>query len=464
MLLDGFLENALQFLYYAGVLILSLSILVVLHELGHYLPAKWFGMRVEKFYLFFDWPRKLFSFKRGDTEWGVGVLPLGGYVKISGILDENMDKDTMSKAPEPWEFRAKPVWQRLIVMVGGVAMNLLLGIVIFIGLKYSFGDRRIPLEQLTYGIDVSPGSVADDLGFKTGDRILRVAGQQPRYLEDLNSANLFLGSNVKVEVDRAGQPVTIAIPNDYINKLVSGKRLKELIFRPNGPAVVEYAKEMPSPGWKETVAYKAGLREGDRILKIDTVSIGSFGEIRNALATRKGKTFPVEVQRGAERLTLPVSMDDKGLLGIVMNLETLLKPEEIQYGLGESVVVGTGAAFTAIGDNIRGLGKVFKGEADASKSVAGPVKMGKILGDSLSNNGIYGFLSLLAMLSMVLAFMNILPIPALDGGHVVFLLIEAVTRREPSLKTRMVVQQIGMILLLGLTVLILVNDIFLSHL
>jgi regulator of sigma E protease len=459
------MESALNFLYYAAVLILSLSILVVLHEFGHYLPAKLFGMRVEKFYLFFDWPRKLFSFKRGETEWGVGLLPLGGYVKIAGIVDENMDEATMSEPAKPWEFRSKPVWQRMIVMLGGVTMNLILGVVIFIGLKYSFGERRIPIAQVnSYGIDVVPGSFAADLGFRPGDRVLNVNGKEPHYLEDLNSASMFLGQDVYVEIERNGQKMKLPIPNDYINKLVSGKKLKGPIFMPNAPAVVHFVEEGGPMPYQKTPAYMGGLRDGDKIQSIDGVEIHSFGEIRGVLATRKGKALDVLVDRKGEQLHQTVQLDQTGMLGIVSDLEKLIKPEVVQYSPGEAVVVGTTTAFTAIGDNIRGLGKVFRGDADASKSVAGPVKLGKILGDSLSANGIYGYLSLLGMLSMVLAFMNVLPIPALDGGHVVFLLIEGITRREPSLKTRMVIQQIGMVILLCLTVLILVNDIFLSNL
>jgi len=449
------MELLKDFLYYVVLGIAMLSILVTIHELGHFLPARWFGMRVDKFYLFFDWPRKLFSFKRGVTEYGVGMLPLGGYVKIAGIIDESMDKEHIKQPPQPWEFRSKPVWQRIIVMVGGVTMNILLGIAIFIAIKFIWGEQRLPLAEMKHGILVGKGSMAEELGFKTNDKILNVNGNQVLYLDELNSPNLFVGSDIVVNVERQGKTEAIHIPNNFINRL-SEAGSQNPVFAVNPPAKVLFSNDIP---YKDMAGYKAGLRDGDVIVGIDSLPVSSFGDIVALLPTKKGQTIDLIVDRNGEKLTLKPTLDSTGKLGFGPDMSGF-KTETVSYGFFGAITAGTSAAFSSLITNMKGFGKIFSGDADLSKSVQGPIKIFKILGDQSKGAGWIAFLSITAILSMWLAFINILPIPALDGGHLVFLLIEAVTGREPSLKVRMIAQQIGMVLLLGLMVAILFNDIF----
>jgi len=443
------MDVILNFLYYFGLLILGLSILVVIHELGHFLPAKWFGMRVEKFYLFFDYPRKIWSFKKGDTEYGVGWLPLGGYVKISGIIDESMDTKNAALLPQEWEFRAKPVWQRLIVMVGGVTMNVILAVVIFWGIKYLDGETKIPMGSLKYGIDVPSGSLSEQMGFQAGDKILDVKGKKVEYFNELLVPSFLLDNDVYFTVLRGNETIRIMIPDDFINKLSNKKLGENIIFVPNGEAVVETARE--------GAGAKAGLKDKDKIIAIDSVQIGSFGEIRKQLKDKGNRDVNVTVLRGKETVNLSVKLDSSAKLGVGLD-NTSMELVQVEYGLFASFWVGTKLAFSVVRDNLMGFKKLFSGNAD-TKSLSGPVGIAKIIGKAVERSGLYGFLVILATLSMVLAFMNILPIPALDGGHVVFLLIELVMRKEPSLKIRMVTQQVGMGILLLFMFFAVFNDI-----
>jgi regulator of sigma E protease len=450
----------MEILKIALIGIASLSLLVFIHELGHFLPARWFGMRVDKFFLFFDWPRKLFSFKRGGTEYGVGLLPLGGYVKINGMIDESMDKSWVQKPPQPWEFRAKPVWQKAIVMVGGVTMNVLLAWAIFTGLNLGYGDVRNPIGTLRYGLDAAPGSPAEALGFRPGDQIVSVSGRPIQYLEDLNSAEVFLGTDVVVEVRRAGQPATVQIPNDFVNVLAERGATGGPIFMPNAPAIILFDTTNTLGDHTLTAAYRAGLRLGDTILRIDSVAVGSFGEIRPVLAGRGGDTLLVEVMRGGEVYPLPVALDSTARLGVLPDYSYLFGTEErVTYGIGAAIGKGWTDSWRSLSDNLRGFGKVLSGDADVTKSVQGPVGIFKTLGTATISRGWEPFWRITAILSMWLAFINLLPIPALDGGHLMFLGIEAVIGREPSLKFRMIAQQIGMFLLLGLMAFIIFNDL-----
>lgn len=445
------METITNFLYYAGLLILGLSILVVWHELGHFLPAKWFGMQVEKFYLFFDWPRKLFSFKKNNTEYGVGMIPLGGYVKISGIVDESMDTDFAATPPQPWEFRAKPVWQRFIVMAGGVIMNVILGVFIFWMVKYAVGDYKIPISNLKYGIDVAPGSFAEDLGFKSYDRLLTFNGKPVQYLDEVSNPNILLEQDAYFEVLRDGQNVRINIPNDFIDKFSDQKNKQTpFLFLPNTEPIVLVVEKSP--------ASNAGLKDGDKITQIDSFPIKTFTDIRQAVNKRANQLIEVNYIRDNQSFTAKIQLDSTAKLGIAQN-DSSISVETIQYSIFGAFVPGLTAAFSTVTDNIKGLRKIATGEASAGKSMAGPVKIAKMIGKNFEKSGWLGFWSITGALSMVLAFMNILPIPALDGGHIVFLLIEGITGKEPSLKVRMIAQQIGMIILLALMAFVVINDI-----
>jgi regulator of sigma E protease len=438
-------------LLYTGLLLLSLGILVFWHELGHYLPAKWFGMRVEKFYLFFDWPRKLFSKTIGETEYGIGLLPLGGYVKISGIIDENMDKAHMDQPVQPYEFRAKPVWQKLIVMTGGVIMNVILGIVIFSLIKYTQGEQRLPLSELKYGLSVPDSSIAKELGFQSGDKILTLSGTPVKYFEDIANPGVLLNEQLYFDVVRGEEKLKIEIPGDLIERFADKKGKAGLLFYPNQESFVVTDSSFP--------AFKAGIRNGDRVLAIDSQPVYLFDEVRTAIKARKGApSLALTVLRNQDTLQLSVPPDTSGLIGIAP--QDRFRHDTIAYSLVGAFVPGSVTAFTIIFDTFKGFKKIFRGEVSASNSVAGPVRIAGMIGVNFKRDGWLGFWMLTGMLSMALAFMNILPIPALDGGHVIFLLIEGITGREPSLKVRMIAQQVGMVILLSLMAFVLFNDIF----
>jgi regulator of sigma E protease len=443
------IEVLYYILYYTGLLILGLGILVMVHELGHFLPAKYFGMRVERFYLFFDWPTKLFSFKKGDTEYGIGVLPLGGYVKISGIIDESLDTTNQNRPPEPWEFRAKPVWQRLIVMVGGVTMNVILGVLIFTVLRWYEGESKLPMDLLIYGVDVG-GSITEELGFKSGDKIISFNGKPIVYLNEIMTPGIFLETDASFTVLRDGKEITIDIPNDFIRKITEKPLENPILFHPNGLPIIKVM--MP-----QGAGAKAGLIDGDKILAINGIATPTFADVRSTLKGLKNQTIQLVIERNNQPLTLQATLDESGKLGIDFD-RTQLTYVRLQHNIASALVAGAYTAFSIITDNIKGLRKLFTGNVGAS-SMSGPVRIAKIMGNTFDRSGWYGFWVILGTLSMILAFMNILPIPALDGGHVVFLLIEAVMRKEPSLQFRIAAQQVGMILLLGLTVFILFNDI-----
>jgi regulator of sigma E protease len=442
----------LDILKAAGLLIAALSILVTWHELGHYLPAKLFKMRVDKFFLFFDWPRKLWSIKKGETEYGVGLLPLGGYVKIYGMVDESMDTDNLQKAPEPYEFRAKPRWQRLVVMVGGVTMNVILAIGIYAVLAFVRGEVKTPTASLPNGIEVVAGTLADSLGFRTGDRPVAANGQPLVYLEDAGRAENLMAENGYYEVEREGQRVRVEIPAGVLNMLaeINERRGMQPLFLPN------YSNQVMAPGpdtldGETTPAYAAGLRTGDRILALDSTATPTFAHIRAYVKAHANQAVGITALRGADTLRLTARIDTAGRLGILF-LQNSISLDTTHYGFFASVAKGWESAWGTLWGNIIGLGKVFRGEVDASKSVSGPIGIAKLYAKM-------DFWSLTAMLSMVLAFMNILPIPALDGGHVLILLIEGAIRRDLPLRVKMVIQQVGFFLMLGLMALIFFNDI-----
>lgn len=430
----------------AGQLLLALAILITFHELGHFLAARAFGIRVEKFYLFFDaWGIKLFSIKRGDTEYGIGWLPLGGYVKIAGMIDESLDKDQMAGPPQPWEFRSKPAWQRLIVMVGGVTVNILLGIAIFVGMLLYYGNTYTPMSQLHNGIVAQP--LGKYVGFETGDKILKLNGHEVQKFEDLLEPKVLLAKGTYYTVLRDGQELDVLIPDNFLDLLSdSGKgSFIDIRFR--------FAIGEVDPS---TNASKAGLEKGDIITSVDGVPIEFYDQFTDAKAGKNGKELVLGILRNGDSLTLRASLDDAGILGFrpkVLDVQT----ERERYSLFQAIPAGTKKAYESLAANIVGFGKIFRGEVDASKSVAGPIKMATFFGSEWIWEK---FWNLTGLISLVLAFMNILPIPALDGGHVVFLLVEMLIRRPLPDKLLQGMQVAGMVILLSLMVLIFGNDIW----
>ena len=425
-----------------GQLLLGLSILVGLHELGHLLTAKLFGMRVEKFSIGF--PPKIAGFQWGETEYSIGAIPLGGFVKISGMVDESMDTEQLASEPQPWEFRSKPAWQRLIVMLGGIIVNVITGIIIFVTLVYSNGETYFSRDQV-----IENGIVAyeygEAIGLKTGDKVLDVNGQPYQSIGELSSGSALLSENGYYTVDRQGELIKVEIPKGFINSFNSEEAFSKFIAvrLPFEVGAIE-----PSSG-----AEQAGIIEGDQILAVDGNPITYFDEMQTALRQAKNQSVSLVRRRGAQLDTLTVSVSEEARIGIAIT--PLLEPVRKAYGFTESLSRGTSRAFGAVIVNAKALGKMFTGEV-STKNVSGPIGMAKIYGNQWDW---VKFWSITGLISMILAFMNLLPIPALDGGHVVFLLYEMVSGRAPSDKFLEVAQKVGMVILLGLMVFAIGNDI-----
>ena len=425
-----------------GQLLLGLSILVGLHELGHLLTAKLFGMRVEKFSIGF--PPKIAGFQWGETEYSIGAIPLGGFVKISGMVDESMDTAQLASEPQPWEFRAKPAWQRLIVMLGGIIVNVITGIIIFVTLVYSNGETYYSRDQvIENGIAVY--EYGEAIGLKTGDKILDVNGQPYQSIGELSSGSALLSENGYYSVDRQGEQIKVKIPKGFINSFNSEEAFSKFI---TVRLPFEIGEVDPGSG-----AEKVGIAVGDQILAINGIPITYFDEMQTALKQVKNQSVSLVRQRGAQLDTLVVPVSEEARIGISIN--PLLEPVRKEYGFMESLSRGTSKAFGAVIVNAKALGKMFTGEV-STKNVSGPIGMAKIYGAQWDW---IKFWSITGLISMILAFMNLLPIPALDGGHVVFLLYEMVSGRAPSDKFLENAQKAGMVILLGLMVFAIGNDI-----
>ncbi|WP_395767582.1 RIP metalloprotease RseP [Aquirufa sp.] len=446
----------------AGQLILGLSILVTLHEFGHFITAKWFKMRVEKFYLFFDFlfpiPTVLnfaiFKKKVGDTEYGLGWFPLGGYVSIAGMIDETQDAATLAKEPEPWEFRAKPAWQRLIVMLGGVIVNVITGVVIFVALTFSNGNNFISKEELNKN-----GIVALDLGkqigLKTGDKVVKVNGSDFKSLADLRTSDVLLGENSSYTVLRNGQEIEVKIPSNFIEKL-SDK--KAAFIEPVAAFKVAEVAAPEEPGSEDgelLPAYSAGLKAGDYITAVNGQAIHFYHEIKEILGKEAGKPIRLAINRQGKSDTLSMVVAKSGQIGFIPEL--LIKTTHEDYTFVQSLGIGTGRAFSVISDNIRGFKKIATGDVSASKALSGPIGIAQMFGGVWDWNR---FWMLTGLLSMALAFMNILPIPALDGGHAIFLIYEMITGKPASEKVLERAQQVGMIILLALMAYTFGNDFY----
>ena len=425
-----------------GQLLLGLSILVGLHELGHLLTAKLFGMRVEKFSIGF--PPKIAGFQWGETEYSIGAIPLGGFVKISGMVDESMDTAQLASEPQPWEFRAKPAWQRLIVMLGGIIVNVITGIIIFVTLVYSNGETYFSRDQV-----IENGIVAyeygEAIGLKTGDKVLDVNGQPYQSIGELSSGSALLSENGYYTVDRQGEKIKVEIPKGFINSFNSEEAFSKFIA-----VRIPFEVGAVDPG---TGAEKMGIAAGDQIIAVNGSPITYFDEMQAALQQVKNQSVSLVRRRGAQVDTLNVPVSADARIGIAV--KPLLEPVRREYGFMESLSRGTSRAFGAVIVNAKALGKMFTGEV-STKNVSGPIGMAKIYGNQWDW---VKFWSITGLISMILAFMNLLPIPALDGGHVVFLLYEMVSGRAPSDKFLEYAQKVGMVILLGLMVFAIGNDI-----
>jgi regulator of sigma E protease len=436
----------------AGQLILALAILVSLHEWGHYITARTFGIRVEKFFIFFDaWGTKLFSKKIGDTEWGIGWLPLGGYVKISGMIDESLDQDQMASEPEDHEFRSKPAWQRLIVMMGGVTINFILGILIFALSLWHYGEQSLPINKVSEkgGIEVS--EYGEKIGFKTGDNVTAVNGVEATNYYQLFKPINFIRGGLNYDVLRDGKSINITVP-DSIRKIVLESKGKVGLF--------EFRREAFVGDMTDTSGAKiAGLEKGDRIVKIDSIPVQYYSEISGAAEQFKGKTIPITFKREDKVMLLDVAVSKDGKLGVYPNGLAQFKNDIVtkEFGFAESFPAGYSKGMDDLKVNIIAFGEMFKGKLNPVKSVSGPLGIAKIYGSTWNWQRFWG---ITGMLSFILAFMNLLPIPALDGGHVLFLLIEMVRRKPLPEKVMYYFQVAGMIILFALMGFILFIDFF----
>ncbi len=430
-----------------GQVILALAILISLHELGHFWAARAFGIRVEKFFLFFDaWGLKLFSFKKGDTEYGIGWLPLGGYVKIAGMVDESLDKEQLNTPPQSWEFRSKPAWQRLIVMLGGVTVNAILGILIMSFSLMYYGDEYMPNANVKYGIHALP--LGKKIGFVDGDKIVNINGQSIDKFSDALNPKIILEDGSYYVVDRNGEQVTIKTPGNF-------EDLYTKLGKDSG-FIVERRKFKIGNIGPASPASKSDLRKDDYILSIDAKTITYFDEVRGALKPNTEQTFVI--LRGKDTLTKLIKIEDEAVVGfnpVAYEYDSLSKKQ--YYSVVQAFPEGTKRAKDLIATQLVAFGKMFKGEMDPRKSLAGPIQIGKLFGENWDWFRFWGFT---AMISIVLAFMNLLPIPALDGGHVVFLVVEMIIRRPLPEKFMYVMQMIGMFILLALMIFIFGNDIF----
>lgn len=419
----------------AGQLILSLSILVVLHELGHFIPAKFFKTRVEKFYLFFDPWFALIKKKIGGTEYGIGWLPLGGYVKIAGMIDESMDKEQMKLPPQPWEFRSKPAWQRLIIMIGGVTVNLLLGFFIFSMILFTWGEDYLPAKNLTYGVYVD--SLGQKIGIKNGDHIVSVNGKEVGNFNKL-SGDFILNEAHTIQVQRDGQVLDLKVPEGSIRTLINRKG--DPLARPAFPAVVDSV-------FTTNVKFaEHALHHGDTIISLNGEKISSLAQFQDRKSLLKNTEIAMTVVRmSGDTSDVRAKIDANPTFRAVSG-DKFLKVEHKDFTFLESLPAGVAKGWETLIMNLKNFKLLFTSkEVKASESLGSFISIGNMFGEQWDWER---FWSMTALLSIVLAFMNILPIPALDGGHVIFTLYEMISGRKPGEKFMEYAQMVGMILLL----------------
>ena len=431
------------FLIKAAQLMLSLSILVFIHELGHFFFSRLFKVRVEKFYLFFDPWFSLFKYKpkNSDTEYGIGWLPLGGYVKIAGMIDESMDKEQMAQPEQPWEFRSKPAWQRLLIMTAGVINNFLLALVIYAMIAFVWGETVLPIKNIGNGIVY--GEVAQNAGFRDGDIPLTADGKT---LYDFSGETIrAMAEAHEVEVMRNGEVVKLTLPDDLMLQLIGAN---QRFASCRMPVVVQNAVA----GYG---AAKAGMQEGDSIIAVNGTATPDYTDLTAALGSHMGASADISFVRNGEEMTLPVAVNDKGQIGISLVPASVFYPTEtIYYGFFESIPKGIKKGFNTLAGYVGDFKYVFTKEG--ANSLGGFGTIGSIFPSTWNWEA---FWEMTAFLSIILAFMNILPIPALDGGHVLFLLYEVIARRKPNEKFMEYAQITGMVLLFALLIYANLNDV-----
>ena len=442
----------MEFVIKISQFLLSLSLLIVLHELGHFIPAKAFKTRVEKFYLFFDVKFSLFKKKIGETVYGIGWLPLGGYVKIAGMIDESMDTEQMAQEPQPWEFRSKPTWQRLIIMLGGVTFNFLLAILIYIGMSYFYGDKFLPIENIKDGLLIE-NPVANKAGLFTGDNVIAVDGDKIENFNEIPEKVLF---GKEITIERGGEQSTITFPEDFLAQLIDSKG-KGFISLRMPFAVVQV------PDTSHNV--NSGIRKGDVIIGMNDFETKYIDQVKLGLEKYKGQQINAKVLRDGKETTLPLKISDDSKLGLVYggitedNLEKLgyYEFETKKYGFFESFPIGVKKTGDKISSYLTQFKAIFTPSTGAYKGVGGFYAIFNIFPAAWSWQA---FWNITAFLSIMLGVINLLPIPALDGGHVMFLLYEMVSGRKPGDKFMEYAQMVGFFILIALVLFANGNDIF----
>ena len=417
--------------------ILSFSILVVLHELGHFIPARLFGTRVEKFYLFFNPGFSLWKKKIGDTEYGIGWVPFGGYVKIAGMIDESMDKEQLKKEPESWELRSKPAYQRLIVMLGGVIVNVILAIVIFIGIAWFWGEEYLPSKNVTYGVHASDNAKA--MGIQEGDIIVSVDGKELENFDALE-AKLILTNPKTLEVKRNDTLVSLPVPNNFATTIAKFKKTAPFVI-PRIPVIID------SVG-KSSVMTSGSFQKGDTLLTMNGNSIKyqyEFIDVKNKYAD---SLVVVQLKRGTDTVSVKTLINGSGQIGLFVKVPyALFTTVHKEFGFIDAFPEGVRRCFTTLDNYVQGIKQIFTGKVNANDSLGSLISIGNTFPSSWDWER---FWTLTAIFSIILAFMNVLPIPALDGGHALFILFEMITGRKPSDKFMEYAQVVGMVLMFGL--------------
>jgi regulator of sigma E protease len=434
----------MKILIQATQFLLSLSILVMLHELGHFIFARLFKTRVEKFYIFFNPWFALFKKKIGETEYGIGWLPLGGYVKISGMIDESLDKEQLKRSPQPWEFRSKPAWQRLLIMIGGVLVNFLLALFIYATTLYIWGDQYLPTQNLKYGIMCD--SLALRMGLQNGDKIVSLDNKE---VEKFNMVvhDMIVNKAASIQVERNGQVIDIPIPDEIIAPLLKSPGF----ITTRIPFIVDdFTKDSP--------AASAGIEKNDQIIGLNEKDLFFFDEFRTELKNYINQTVNVKVLRDEEKLEFPVKVNNEGYIGVypVGDLERFFELNKIEYTFLAAIPAGISKGFSTMISYLKQLKLLFRPKTKAYESLGGFIKIGSFFPDVWDWQV---FWNLTALLSIILAIMNILPIPALDGGHVLFLMFEIITGRKPGDKFLEYAQIAGMIILLSILLYANGNDV-----
>lgn len=429
-------------------LLLSLSILVVLHELGHFSAAKWFKTKVEKFYLFFNPGFALFKKQIGETEYGIGWLPLGGYVKIAGMIDESFDTEQMKQPPQPWEFRSKPAWQRLIIMAGGVFVNFVLGIVLFTMILMVWGETYIDPDSVKDGVAVT--ELGQQLGLRDGDKIIKV-GDTPfdKFNGGLIVRELVINQTRQIEVVRNGSSLTVDVPEAAALSLTKHENSKDRIITPRMP--YEIGKVNPdSPG------ERAGIQVGDKIIAVNSEPTQYLHTIVKAFAAIEGDDVNITVQRGQATHDLSVTREE-GRIGIeTYDFNRYYSEKRQSYSFGEAIPAGWSKSTGFITDQVKAFGQMFRGKIKAKDGLGSFITIGKMFGPTWDWER---FWRMTASLSLLLAFINLLPIPALDGGYIMFLIYESITGKKIPEKAMEILTMIGFIFLMALMVFALYNDV-----